>query len=286
MKVYKHQKAQDQKQLRREIRTIFERLSSLTDDVAFSVEINKWLTTQAQFHHYSLGNAMLIFVQYPKATKVAGYKTWQKLRRQVKRGEQGIRILAPVVVKHSFKVEPVSDEEQVIEKVIFFKTVSVFDISQTSGEPLPETPQWFSVGEDGADLACFLKEACRVEGISVSESDELGGPKGISHGGSITLAAGLSPLTRTEVLAHELAHELLHHHQGDNLPRNICEAEAAATAFVVLAHYGLDDDSKVPNYIALWNANSILLEERFERIAGAARRIIRMVERVTFSDAV
>src|SRR6266446_241270 len=108
-----------------------ERLAEAVEKLADSDTFAAWLRARGAFHDYSFNNTLLIVSQRPDATQVAGYKTWQKLGRQVRKGEHGIRILAPCVVKR----ETDSGEET---RSMFFRTVSVFDVSQTDGEPLPE----------------------------------------------------------------------------------------------------------------------------------------------------
>src|SRR5713226_9007265 len=108
-----------------------ERLAEAVARMADSETFGAWLRARAAFHDYSFGNVCLIVSQRPDATQVAGYKTWQRLGRQVRKGEHGIRILAPCVVKR----ETNTGEEA---RAMFFRTVSVFDVAQTDGEPLPE----------------------------------------------------------------------------------------------------------------------------------------------------
>src|SRR5690242_4478341 len=108
-----------------------DRLAAAVEAMADSETFGAWLRARSAFHDYSFNNTLLIVSQRPDATQVAGYRTWQKLGRQVRKGEHGIRILAPCVVKR----ETDEGEER---SAMFFRTVSVFDVSQTDGEPLPE----------------------------------------------------------------------------------------------------------------------------------------------------
>src|SRR4029077_14040076 len=108
-----------------------ERLAEAVERMADSETFAAWLRARATFHDYSFGNVCLIVSQRPDATQVAGYKTWQKFGRQVRKGERGIRILPPCAVKRENEL---GDEV----RSLFFRTVSVFDVAQTDGEPLPE----------------------------------------------------------------------------------------------------------------------------------------------------
>ena len=96
----------------------------------------RWAETRATFHRYSFGNCLLIAQQAPQATQVAGFKAWQSLGRQVRKGERAIRIMAPMSVKER---DATGDETG--ERVVFFRAVPVFDIAQTDGEPLPQAPR-------------------------------------------------------------------------------------------------------------------------------------------------
>src|SRR5215211_5436970 len=111
-------------------------LERAVEGIQDSDTFRAYLTAQARFHHYSWGNVLLILSQSPAATSVAGYRTWQSLDRQVKRGEKAIRIIAPAYYKKKERDEQTG--EDIERAVTFFRGASIFDISQTEGEPLPE----------------------------------------------------------------------------------------------------------------------------------------------------
>ena len=124
--------AQDKaKELRRRIDDSLDTLARAVDDVRASESFRRYLDVQAKFHHYSWRNTMLIAMQRPDATQVAGYRAWQKLDRQVRKGEKGITICAPCPWKRE------TDDGET-EQGIFFRGVCVFDIGQTDGPDLPE----------------------------------------------------------------------------------------------------------------------------------------------------
>jgi hypothetical protein len=126
----------------------------------------RWAQTRAKFHRYSMGNTMLIALQRPDATQVAGFKRWQELGRQVPKGEKSIRIMAPMSVKETDK-----NGEETGERVVFFRGVPVFDIAQTDGEPLPGPPREPITGDSHAGYIATLEEYARSLGFSVASDD-------------------------------------------------------------------------------------------------------------------
>lgn len=115
-----------------------QRLAEATDHAAVSGAMRDYLTACSRFYHYSPFNQLLIQITNPIATHVAGYTTWQKLNRFVRRGEHGIPILAPCI----YKADPDKDDSP--KKLQGFRVVYVFDVAQTDGEPLPPPPYWKS----------------------------------------------------------------------------------------------------------------------------------------------
>ena len=208
-----------------------------------------YLAAQARFHSYSLGNVLLIVAQKPDATRVAGFHTWLRLGRHVRKGEHGIRILAPVTVR---KADIEDDAEA--RTVTRFRIVTVFDISSTDGDPLPEHPcrALTTDSERGRWLFGRLLNIARAEGIEVSEHVPLRDANGVYVPGAnlIGLHPGLSQDQKAKTLCHELAHALLHRKTGK--PRPEMEAEAEGTAFVVAAWVGLDTSSYSFAYVASW----------------------------------
>jgi hypothetical protein len=127
-----------------------------------------WAETRATFHEYSMGNCMLIAMQRPAATQVAGFKAWQQLGRQVRKGEHGIRIMAPMVVKQR---DAASETDGDSETRMLFRIVSVFDIAQTDGEPLPEAPREAITGYSHERYIATLEDYARSLGFSVASED-------------------------------------------------------------------------------------------------------------------
>lgn len=244
-------------------RAVDELLAAL--EAGHSEQLKAYLAAMGRFHRYSWGNVLLIHLGCPGATHVAGYRAWQRLGRQVRRGAKGIRILAPIVRK-----DP-QDEQR--DRVVAFKTACVFDISMTDGDALPE---FATVGGDpGAHLA-RLADFVRASGIELKHAEQTGGAEGMSLGGRIVLQAGLEPAAEFAVLAHELAHELMHR-EAESRPgsRTVRETEAEAVAFVVCEAVGLETNVAASDYIQLYDGNKDTLLAALERVQQTAAVIIR-----------
>ena len=236
-----------------------------------SRQLKEYLAMLVKFHRYSVSNLFLIMAQCPDASQVAGYRTWQGMGRQVRRGSKAIRILAPVVRKMA------EEDDRQEEVVVAFRTVNVFDVSQTEGEPLIEFPQvQGDPGRHASRLKCFIAS----RGIKLRYSNALGAAEGVSRGGVIVLRPGLPPAKEFSVLAHELAHEFLHHDGKGAEPRSktVRETEAEAVAFVVCQAAGLEVGSAASDYIQLYQGKRETLLASLERIRRVAALIIRGVE--------
>src|ERR1700694_3009146 len=180
---------------------------ALTDKLAQLISSDDWkaaLETAAQFHDYSWGNTLLISAQCPNARRVAGYRTWQSLGRQVRKGESSIRILAPVTIK---------DEETDDRRCIGFRAVSVFDISQTDGDDLAEVAAVELDGNRPSEVWDQLRAMVADAGYSLEWADLPAGHNGCTEWKTrrVVLANGLSEAQQAKTLAHELAHIQLGH---------------------------------------------------------------------------
>ena len=240
----------------------------------------QFLSTMSSFHSYSFNNQLLIMTQAPDATRVAGFNAWKKLDRFVKKGEKGIRILAPMIgkVKDVDESIELAAEGEPQKRVYGFRMVSVFDVSQTDGKPLPDIGQ--IKGEPGDHLP-KLRELIVSKGISL-EYEKLNGPEGVSKGGTIIIDTELDPANEFSVLAHELAHELLH--RGDrreSTTKTQRETEAEAVAFVVSQAFGVDTSARSNDYIQLYRGDSDLLAESLELIRSTSAEIISGLQQLT-----
>jgi hypothetical protein len=224
------------------------------------------LKTQAVFHSYSFNNTCLIINQCPEASSVAGFHAWKKLNRTVKKGEKGIRILAPMVHKEAEDPEAVR---------VSFRSVAVFDVSQTEGEPLP-SPVNRLEGDDNGVLDA-LKGFAISKGFNVVEEDlgETNGSCSYRSPTTITLNPNRSLLQQAKTLAHELGHALLH--CGENYTghdsKSVMELEAESVAFVVLQHFGADAGEYSCGYISHWVATGADLEPVITQLKASGIRI-------------
>jgi hypothetical protein len=277
------------KQLLQSITTACEILAKETDQVRISDTLQNYLEMISKFHRYSWHNMLLISIQCPQASRVAGYQSWKtKFQRQVKQGEKGIAILAPCLYARKSNAKETtqdpdhnhSDDQQKQvkpqdKKQLFgFRVVHVFDVSQTEGEALPDCPEWRG-SEVNESLQKALLSFAAEKKIQVTFEDDLQGAEGVSTGGRIKLLRH----TGTSTLVHELAHELLGHTQFGvcKLSAQQCEIEADAMAYVVCHHFGLQSMS-TPNYLALWQASGKDIQDSLQRIQEIAVEIIQALE--------
>lgn len=237
-----------------------------------SAEIIAYLRTMARFHHYSFTNSLLIMCQRPDATRVAGFHTWRKLGRIVRKGEKGIAIFAPMMITRRADDTSEADSDQ-SERVLRFRVVHVFDIEQTEGEPLPEAP---SVGGDPGEALERLRSLVAARDVSLAYDALPVGVDGASFGGRITIRRGLEPAHEFSVIAHELAHEMLHQcdKPEDRPSKTVRETEAEAVAFVVCSAAGLATGSASSDYIQLYAGSDETLSQSLERIQRCASEII------------
>ena len=255
-------------------RQAFDRLVEAVE-AGKSERLVEYLKAMGKFYRYSVGNTILIGFQKPDATHVAGYRTWQKLGRYVRKDEQGIAIMAPIVwrsrtVDRSDETEEGQEPEK--EMAVAFKTAYVFDVSQTDGKPLPGFAR---VGGDPGVYAERLKEYVSSRRIKIEYSEALGPAEGVSCGGVIKVRKGLLAAEEFSVLVHELAHEMVHKNR-DRMPKDkkVRETEAEAVAFVVCHGVGLETNGASSDYIQLYDGDRKTLLESLERIQRTAAEIL------------
>lgn len=263
-----------------------EELAMALDD-GHSESLTAYLAAMGRFHRYSLHNQILIAMQRPDATRVAGFQAWRQFGRHIKSGERGIAILAPIVLRRTGNATastPASTAIQASEKVvadknlespIAFRTVHVFDISQTNGQPLPA---FATARGDPGIFVEQLKTAIARDGIHLEFSNNLGAADGLSAGGKIILKGGLSPAETFSTLAHEYAHEKLH--QGarlDSTSRRVRETEAEAVAFIVCVAVGIDTKTASSDYIQLYQGDRQTLTASLARIHQTATGMIASI---------
>lgn len=242
-----------------------------------SESLLKYLDAMSRFHNYSWNNCMLIALQMPEATFVAGFSRWLQMGRHVRKGGTGIGIMAPLIYRRrddsSAATSPAVDKGQAVERSIRgFKIVHVFDVSQTDGE---ELPQFAAITGDPGELLSSMEELIRSTGIILKDEILGSGIKGVSRQGEIAIAEGLPATERCSVLAHELAHEWMHdQEQRRVLKKTVRETEAEAVAYVVCRSFGLDCSTRSSDYIQMYDGNEGTLIASLERIQKTAARMI------------
>jgi len=244
--------------------------------------LSTYLGAMAKFRAYSFLNVLLILKACPNANRVAGYKTWQSLGRQVKQGEKGIMILAPIFRKNteSTSVATAKDDQRLVAG---YRAVYVWDEQQTTGKPLPEIGQ---VTGDPSSYLARLEDYTRKCGISLTYSDSIAPARGMAERGGITLLPGLSAAETFATLAHELAHADLHFSERrSNTNKRLRETEAESVAFVVCSAIGLDPGTASRDYIGLYGGDAKLLLESLEYIQETALRILEGIESVPLQQA-
>ena len=260
------------------VKEITDQLEAGISELFSSEQYKQWLTTMSRFHDYSLNNTLLIAMQKPDATLVAGYTTWKnQFGRQVNKGEKAIRILAPTPYKQKVEVDktdpntgeilmnPDGSHQKEIQEVLrpAFKVVSVFDVSQTDGRELPS----LGVNELTGDVAQFdmffeaLKRTCPVP---IGFEQIPGGAKGYYHQleKRIAILEGMSQIQTVKTAIHEMAHQKLHANDPDRknsdqnleqISRGGKEVEAESVAYAVCQYYGIDTSDYSFTYIAGWS---------------------------------
>lgn len=285
-----------------------DRIKAITDKLEagiaalFQSETYKaYLSTMSKFHNYSLNNTLLIAMQKPDATLVAGYQAWQKQhQRHVRKGEKGIQIIAPSPYKAKKEREvldpttgrPKLDaqgkpvKETVEVEYPAFRVATVFDVSQTEGKELPSLGVDELSGKvDGySRLLTALKDICPVPiGFEQIES----GAKGYYHTTEqrIALQEGMSEMQTVKTLIHEMAHQKLHSHEKEKpreerLTAQSKEVEAESVAYTVCQHFGIDTSDYSFGYIAGWSSGkeTAELKESLGKIRDAASELITDIE--------
>jgi len=253
-------------------------------DRGLSDRLRQYMRVMRRFRAYSLGNTLLIMMQRPNATHVAGYRTWLALGRQVKRGEHGILILAPVARRQrgDNDKDPQERERDAQDRTLLtdasvtgFRSAYVFDIAQTDGRDLPEFAQ--ASGNPQVHLA-RLKQLVESEGIALAYHTSLDGADGCSSPGQILIRSGMMPAEEFSVLAHELAHHRMHLQAHDTTNHAVLETEAEAVAFVVCDAVGVDSRRSSTDYIHLHQGDKQLLLKSLNRIRRCALEIVDAID--------
>jgi antirestriction protein ArdC len=258
--------------------TLADGVGELTNSTAWCA----WLDVQRRFHRYSWGNTLLIGAQRPDATRVAGFHTWLRLGRHVRRGEHGIAILAPVVPRLRVVDAESGDERWVAGRPHAFRVTHVFDVTQTDGEELATPPVTRLEGSDPHEWYTQLRDVAHGLEFSVEEDylpDEVNGD--CNHQlRRIRIEVRNGQRQQVKTLAHELAHAILHADRT-GLARERCELEAESVAYVVCAGLGIDTSEYSFGYLAVWAGGGDearhAIGESAQRIQTAARLVLDAV---------
>ncbi len=264
-----------------------EELTAAIEALASGDDWETWLKVASRFRHYSANNVFLITVQCPEASRVTGYRTWQSLGRNVIKGEKAIHILGPVFVVDKERTEAVRKNDpsaKSILKLVGFKTLPVFDISQTEGDPLPDvtTPKLLE-GVGPAGLWAAVQEQIEAEGYTVERGD-CGRANGLTDpfAKKVIVRPDVDEAQACKTLIHELAHVLLHC-EGENVTsfscRSVKEVEAESVAYLVADQVGLDSGAYTFPYVASWAGGDVqVVKDTATRVVRAAQGIVGKLE--------
>lgn len=257
-----------------QIKALTDQLEKGIKEVFTSEKYKAYLSTMEKFHSYSFNNSILIYVQKPNASMVAGFKTWQSLERQVKKGERGIRIFAPrpyKVIRDVEAVDPGTGEvlldpngKPIMEKeersYVRFIPVKVFDVSQTEGKALPTlTEELQGEAQNYEALMAAIKEAAQVPIRFDTWADSKKGYYNLTNQ-EIVIKSGMSERQTVKTAIHETAHSILHTDKEHLKDSATMEVEAESVAFVVCQHFGLDTSDYSFGYLASWSSGKELPE--------------------------
>lgn len=268
-------------------------------DIFDGANYQQYLNFCAKLPRYSVNNQILIMMQKPDATMCQSFTNWKEVNRHVRKGEKGIRILAPAPYKMQKEQEKVDasgktvldkDGEPVKETVEVtinaFKPVSTFDVSQTEGEPIPSPGVDELTGsvEGYETLLAAIKEVVPVP-ISFEQIDS--GAKGFYHleENRIVVQEGMSEAQTVKTLLHEASHQALHSKEamdsaGEKKSKNQKETEAESVAYVVCQHYGIDTSDYSFPYVATWSADKEVpeLKASLDTIRRTASELIVKID--------
>ena len=285
------------------LKEITDRLEQGITELFDSERYKEYLKVMSKFHNYSFRNTVLIAMQKPDASLVAGFSAWKNnFERNVMRGEKGIKIIAPSPYKikqemqkidpHTQKPiigkdgKPVTEEKEIT--IPAYKVVSVFDVSQTEGKELPD----IAVDELTGDVdryKDFFAALEKTSPVPIAFENIGGGSHGYYHleDKRIAINEGMSELQTLKTAIHEIAHAKLHDidlnapkDEQPRVDRRTREVEAESVAYTVCQHYGLDTSDYSFGYVAGWSSGRELseLKSSLETIRSAAAEIINSID--------
>lgn len=249
-----------------------------------------FLKMTSKFHSYSFRNTLLISLQRPDATQIAGFNVWRKLGRHVKSGEKGIAIFAPVLIRKK-KRKADHEKDSLLPSpeqpdtgnsdddiVIHYRVAYIFDVAQTDGDPLPEICPILTGSVPNYDSV--YQALCAVSPFPVSFDNISNGALGYCDHANrrIVLDQSLPDAQTVKTLIHEIGYAVMH--SDSSIPREQKEVEAEATAYIVAEHIGLDTSSYSFDYIADWALGMDIktLSEVLAGIQNFAHQLITSID--------
>ena len=236
----------------------------------------------SKFWHYSIGNNLLIWSQYPDATYVAGIKTWNSLGRKVKKGAKGIKIAVPLKRKRRTEDEGNATEEE-RDVLCGFRFRSIFDVTQTEGEPLPELDRLGAVKEICADSGQLFERLLAASPVPVTLEVLDKGKNGTYFimDNRIAVSSSLEAPGRCKTLLHELAHHFaLSTELKDTFDiqgRSSHEVVAEGAAYMACSHFGIDSSDYSFTYLAVWGNDYKKIWTLCKAIKSVATRLVELV---------
>lgn len=283
------------------IKNITEKLEKGIKELFESDRYTTFLKVMSKFHNYSFNNSLLIAMQCPEATMVAGYTSWKRnFHRNVNKGEKGIKILAPCpykINKEVDKIDPLTQKtmvdkdgnvvkERVQVTIPAYKVTTVFDISQTSGKEIPRISTELQGDVNG--YKNFFEAICKVSHVPIEFEKMRNNSNGYYHltDKKIAIREGMSQMQTVKTALHELSHAKLHDKnvgiEKDNLPDvRTKEVEAESVAYTVCQHYGIDTSDYSFGYIVGWSSGKKLeeLKSSMNIIRTTASEIIKGIDK-------
>ena len=254
---------------------IIAKLEEGVKSVFTSDRFQQYLDFSSKFYHYSYCNQILILMQKPDSSYVAGFHKWNELNRHVKKGEHGIKILAPCI-SHKTVVDDITGDEKIESYCNYFRPVTVFDISQTEGEDIPTLCEELKGSVENADE--LIAKISSATDFTVEFSAIDGEAYGYCSYGSksIVVRDDIDELQAVKTLIHEVAHSLLKDtDETDKNSRSAREVEAESVAYIVSQHLGLDTNEYSFEYIASWSEGKDI--QQLKSLLGNIQTVVQTI---------
>lgn len=276
-----------------DVSEILEQLKDGVSSLMSSDKYKKYLDYVSSFHHYSFRNVLLIAFQNPEATKVGSFTFWKTHNRYVKKGEHGIKILAPNISKVKKEVKvldsegrpvlnkdgSVKTENKIVSSITGFRIATVFDVSQTDGKEIPNILTKLSKNTPVSDL--LINSVSAISKLPIEYQNIQGSANGYTDGEKIVVQENMSKDQTAKTLIHEYAHSEYHKDITDyQKNRSNYEIQAESTAYIVSKHFGLDTSDYTFGYVTSWAKGKSLdeYEDTLKKINDMANEIINKIE--------